>query len=350
MPSKIKIKDKYVGPNHPTFFIAEIGLNHNGSLEKAKNLVYEAKLAGADAVKFQKRDSKSIFTHAMLRSEYRSPNSYGATYGEHRDTLELNSDAYHEIFEFASDIDVQVFASVWDKNSVDFMEGYDVHAYKIASADLDNWELIEKVASTNKPIILSTGMSNHADIVKTAKFTRKLTRKYIFMHCTSVYPAGYSDLNLMFINKIKEISKGNPIGYSGHETDIFPSLIAQVLGASVIERHITLDKMSKGSDHAASLLPAEFKELVETSNLLSEALGSGEKNEISDAVFQSKRKLGKSLYYSKDLPKGHKLRSEDLEAKSPGEGLAPNLKSKIIGSKLSKPVAFEKLVQLEDLR
>jgi sialic acid synthase SpsE len=349
MPSRIKIKDRYVGQNQPTYFIAEIGLNHNGSLEVAKKLIYEAKLAGADAVKFQKRNSKTIFTQAMLNSEYQSPHAYGVTYGEHREKLELDADSYLEIFEFASNIDIQVFASVWDKTSVDFMEQFGVHAYKIASADLDNWELIEKIALTNKPIILSTGMSNHTEIARTANFTRKLTEKYIFMHCTSIYPAKYEDLNLLFINKIKQISKGNPIGYSGHEVDILPSLIAQVLGVSVIERHITLDKSSKGSDHAASLLPIEFKELVELSLKLNDLLGTGEKLEIPDAVVKSRRKLGKSLYYSRDLPKGHRLKSDDLEAKSPGEGLAPSMKAKVLGSKLNRPVLFEELVQIEDL-
>lgn len=349
MTNKIKIGDTYVGKGFPNYFIAEIGLNHNGSVEIAKQLMLAAKKAGANAAKFQKRNSDLIFTSAMLQSEYKSPHAYGASYGEHRKKLELDEDGYAEIFRYAQEIGIQVFASVWDEASIDFMENFGVHAFKIASADLDNWELIQRVAEKNKPILISTGMSTEKEIKNTIKFVRRLTNKFIFMHCTSDYPAVSTDLNLGFIHKLKEMCGNNPVGYSGHEKDLEPSIIAQVLGASVIERHITFNKESKGSDHSASLLPEEFNELIIRSKELVSMLGTGQKPTVSHSVLQSKRKLGKSLYYSRDLTMGHRLQADDLVAKSPSGGISPSEKDKLLKRKIKRDVNSEEMVLLEDL-
>ena len=345
---KIKIGKTYVGEGCPTFFIAEIGLNHNGKVAMAKELISEAKRAGAQAVKFQKRNMKEIFTSESLTKPYKSAHAYGETYGEHREALEFGLEDYEELFRYAKELNILMFASVWDIESFKFMEQFSVDAYKIASADMNYYELIKVVSESNKPILISTGMGTEDQIKKVITFTRKYTSKYIFMHCTSVYPAEDQEINLSFMRKIQKWSLGNPVGYSGHETDSLPSLISTIKGAKVIERHLTLDKNAKGSDHAASLTPIEFAELIATTKRLSTILGNGIKKDLSQKLFESKNKLSKSLYTNKVISKGSRITIDDLVVKSPGGGLEPNQVKLILGKKVRNEMSEEHQISLND--
>ena len=345
---RIKIGSQYVGQGIPTFFIAEIGINHNGHLETAKELIKNAKMSGANAVKFQKRNIEKIFTKKMLSEPYESVNSYGKTYGEHRLNLEFSREDYVELMNCAAELDILFFASVWDESSVDFMMDLNVDAFKIASADATNLRLIDKVAQTGKPILVSTGMSTEKEIQEIVRFVQARTSKYIFFHSTSLYPAKYTDVNLKFIDRLREITGENPIGYSGHEVDILPSLVSVVKGVSVIERHLTLDKSGKGSDHSASLIPSEFSDLVKQTRSIEQILGEGSKDSLSSQLILMKRKLGKSLYYASDLSSGHRLKKENLMLLSPGDGITPIEELSIVGKRLARNVVAEQQVMLED--
>lgn len=344
----VKIGSTYVGHNHPTFFVAEIGINHNGDLSLAKQLIHNAKYAGASAVKFQKRNSKEVFTEKMLHEAYNSPNAYGKTYGEHREALEFSFEQCSELMDYAKGLDILFFSSVWDESSVDFMTSLGVDAFKIASADADNFRLIDKVISTKKPILISTGMSTQSEVESVVSHVSNQTNKFIFFQSTSLYPASVETLNLSFIKTLLKMSKGNPVGYSGHESDLMPSLISVALGASIIERHITLDKKSKGSDHAASLLPSEFKKLVDDSKSLKSMLGSTMKPSLSEDVKKMRRKLGKSLYYASDFESGHRLRVSDLKLLSPGDGVSPMLEIKFVNKKLKRSVKYQEPLKASD--
>lgn len=346
---KVKIGSKYVGQNYPVFFIAEIGINHNGDLNLAKKLISEAKKSGATAVKFQKRDVGEIFTAEFLNREYKSPHAYGKTYGEHRDALEFHYSDYKELFDYAKKLEILLFASVWDLKSVDFMERFSVDAYKIASADMSYFELIERVSSTGKPVLISTGMATQEEIKQVIRFTRNLTGKFIFMHCTSAYPADDNEINLNFMKRIALWSKGNPVGYSGHEKDWLPSLLAVVQGASVIERHLTLDKNLKGSDHSASLTPDEFYALVDNVRRFDAIYGDGQKQYLNDKVIESKKKLGKSIYTNRKILKGDTLTEKDVIVRSPGGGLAPNLLYLVLNKKAKISLDSEHQISITDL-
>jgi sialic acid synthase SpsE len=346
---RIKIGSTYVGINCPVFFIAEIGINHNGNIDVAKELILKAKNAGAHAVKFQKRNNKDVFTSVALDKKYESPHAYGKTYGEHREALEFEFEEYKELFLYAKSLDILLFASVWDLSSINFMKQFDVDAYKIASADMNYYDLIEQIALTNKPILVSTGMATQAQIKAAMKFTKGHTKKYIFMHCTSAYPSDDNDINLKFMKKIEGWSKGNPFGYSGHEKDWIPTLLATVNGASVIERHITLNKDSKGSDHSASLIPDEFAELVYTVGRFRNILGNGLKLELSDKVIESKKKLSKSIYTNRVIHPGHKILQDDIVIKSPGGGLDPNNLKFVLNKKAKYELGNEHQISLNDV-
>jgi N-acetylneuraminate synthase len=228
------------------------------------------------------------------------------------------------------------------------MEQFSVDAYKIASADMNYYELIKNVAESNKPILISTGMATDKQIREVIKFTKQHTSKYIFMHCTSVYPAEDQEINLKFMRKIQDWSLGNPVGYSGHETDLLPSLIASINGARVIERHLTLDKSAKGSDHAASLYPTEFAELIKITKRSIVILGNGVKQDLSEKLIESKNKLSKSLYTNKVILKGSRITMQDLVVKSPGGGLEPNQVKLILGKKARSEMSEEHQISLSD--
>lgn len=270
--NKVKIGAKMVGEGEPVFFIAEIGINHNGNIDIAKELIDVADDAGCDAVKFQKRTIDLVYTKEELDKPRESP--WGTTNREQKNGLEFGYDKYKEIDRYCKKKKILWFASAWDNKSVDFFDDFNLPCFKIPSALLTHDDILKQTKSKNKPIILSTGMStmeqiNHAvDVLGLDKL--------IILHCTSTYPSSPEELNLKMIPKLKEMFPC-PIGYSGHETGVFSSSAASVMGACVIERHITLDRAMYGSDQAASLGPPGLKRLVRDINLIPKIMGDGVK-------------------------------------------------------------------------
>ncbi|MHA1275222.1 MAG: N-acetylneuraminate synthase family protein [Promethearchaeota archaeon] len=256
---EIKIKNKIISNTSNVFFIAEIGINHNGSLENALKLIDLACLCGADAVKFQKRTPEICVPEHKKSLPYDTP--WGEiTYLEYRKKIEFNYKQYKIIDNYCREKDIIWFASPWDLPSVDFLEQFDIPCYKIASAKLTDKELIEKIKSLGKPVFLSTGMSTETQIEKAINLLKNLP--LVIMHCNSSYPAPDDQLNLNYIPILKKKYPDYIIGYSGHENGISASIVAATLGARVIERHITLDRAMWGSDQAASLGFSGLRRLI----------------------------------------------------------------------------------------
>lgn len=232
------------------FFIAEIGINHNGDIEIAKQLINHAKAAGCDAVKFQKRTIDIVYTPEMLAQFRESP--WGTTQREQKEGLEFGEPEYDVIDEYCKQVGIEWFASAWDIPSLHFLRKYDCPYNKIASAMATHIPFVTEVASEGKPTFLSTGMCSFDDIDKVVEILKAKTCPIILMHTVSTYPAAEKDLNLSVMHTLRERYK-LPVGYSGHEPSVSPSLMAAVMGAVAIERHITLDRSMYGSDQAASL-------------------------------------------------------------------------------------------------
>jgi N-acetylneuraminate synthase len=280
MPT-VNIGSTRVGGGEPTYLIAEIGINHNGSLENAIKLIDNAKAAGFDSVKFQKRTVDVVYTEAELNTLRESV--FGKTNGDLKRGLEFSRTQYESIALHCQRVGIQWFASPWDEASVDFLEDLEVVAHKVASASLTDKGLLERLASTGKPILLSTGMSNLEQIARAVAILDH--KKLILLHTVSTYPAVDSDLNLSALETLKDSFPEIPVGYSGHEVGVLPSLIAVAkYGAVCVERHVTLDRASWGSDQAASLeLPGMVK-LARDIREIPKLIGNGKKEIIEKEI------------------------------------------------------------------
>jgi N-acetylneuraminate synthase len=267
----VSIGKRQVGPGHPAYIIAEIGINHNGSLETAKKLIDAAAETGCDAVKFQKRTVDVVYTAAELAKPRDNP--FGATNGHLKRGLEFGLDEYREIDAYCRSKGLDWFASCWDEQSVDFIEQFNPVCYKIASASLTDDNLLRYYRKFGRPIILSTGMSDMQMIDHAISVLGR--EDLILLHCTSTYPSAPSELNLRGITTLIEHT-GLPVGYSGHEVGLQTSVAAVALGACVVERHITLDRSMWGSDQSASIEPQGWQRLVRDVRTIEEALGDGE--------------------------------------------------------------------------
>jgi N-acetylneuraminate synthase len=272
MGSKVRIGDSWVGEGEPCFVVAEIGINHNGSMDTARKLISAAALASCQAVKFQKRTVEVVYSREELARPRESP--FGSTNGDLKLGLELGNDAYRAIDDYCKTHQMLWFASCWDEASVDFIEEFDPPCYKIGSASLTDDNLLRHHRRYGRPIILSTGMSSLAQMDHAVEVLG--TEKLILMHCTSTYPSQNEELNLRAIPALKE-RYGVPVGYSGHEIGLATSLAAAVLGACMVERHITLDRAMWGSDHAASVEPQGLVRLVRDIHAVESAMGDGVK-------------------------------------------------------------------------
>ena len=270
MEKFVEIGGRKVGDDYPCFVIAEIGINHNGSLLTALELISAAKEAGCDAVKFQKRTVDVVYSKEELDAPRESP--FGDKNGDLKWGLEFNALQYREINNFCREEEIMWFASCWDEQSVDFIDHFDPPCYKIASASLTDDGLLRHTRSKNKPIILSTGMSTERQIEHAVDVLD--TDELVLMHCTSTYPGKLSEINLNYIPVLKN-KFGLPVGYSGHEVGLSPTIAAFVKGACCVERHITLDRSMWGSDQAASVEPQGIKRIVRDIRNLEECMGDG---------------------------------------------------------------------------
>lgn len=271
-----------------TYVIGEIGINHNGSLDLAMELIDIAKNAGCDAVKFQKRTVNEVYSKEEL--EQKRENPFGQTNGDLKYGLEFGEIEYKKIFEYCEKSEIDCFASPWDLKSVEFLEQFNPPFYKIASASLTDIKLLEAVKKTEKPIILSVGMSTEQEIIDAIKVIGE--KNLTILICTSTYPNEFEEIRLNRIDKLKEITQAN-IGYSGHEIGYIPTLAAVAKGCKVVERHITKSKELWGSDQKASLEPNELKEMIKSIKIVEKTLGEPDLV-VLDSEIPSLKKLRKT--------------------------------------------------------
>lgn len=323
------IGGRRIGPGQPTFIIAEIANNHNGSLARAKELIDVAVAAGANAAKFQKRTLEELYTEEFLHD----PNK-----GEHGlhymvpllQEFELSADQMRELKEYCDAKGIMFMVTPWDKPSTDFVESLGVAVYKVGSPDMTNLELIVYIASKGKPMIISTGMSTEEEVIKTLAAVAKLAVPYAVLHCNSTYPAPVDQLNLRYIERLRELTAA-PVGFSGHELGTIMGAVAVALGATILERHITLDHTLEGPDHAASLEPAELQEYIKNVRDAEYALGS-KKKIFSRGEILNREVLGKSIAARDDIRAGQKITPGKVLIIGPGKGLSPQHLKDIVGT------------------
>lgn len=286
MTREVTIGNRKVGDGHPAYIIAEAGINHNGDIEIAKQLILAAKHAGVDAVKFQKR-TPELCVPPEQRSQMRETPWGYITYMAYREKTEFGKAEYDEIDRFAREVGIDWFVSVWDEEAVNFMEQYNPICYKIPSASLTDHKLLKHLRSTGRPLILSTGMSTMDQIKTSVDLIGQ--ENLVLTHATSTYPCDPHELNLRMIDTLRE-TFNCPIGYSGHEVGLVTSAVAVGLGACMVERHITLDRAMWGSDQAASVEPGGFEKLVKYIRVTEQAVGDGVKK-VYDSELPSLKKL-----------------------------------------------------------
>jgi N-acetylneuraminate synthase len=287
--AEVRIGRYKVGDGHPCLVVAEIGINHNGDMDTAKRLISVAVAAGCQAVKFQKRTLDVVYSADELARPRESP--FGETNGDLKRGLEFGADQYREIDRYCREVNMLWLASCWDEASVDFIDRFSPPCFKIASASLTDDALLRHTRSKGRPIILSTGMSSLAQVDHAVEVLG--THDLVLLHACSAYPSAYGDLNLRALTTLREKYKV-PAGYSGHETGLSSTIAAVALGASVVERHITLDRAMWGTDQAASLEPNGITRLVRDIRLVESAMGDGIKrvqpSEV--AVMKKLRRVG----------------------------------------------------------
>jgi len=319
------------------YVIAEIGHNHQGSVEQAKAMISAAKLAGATAVKFQKRDNRNLYTDELYFKAYENENSFGATYGEHREFLEFGSSEYEELMACARAVGISCFATPFDFRSVDFLAHLDVPAYKIASGDIRNTPLIRHVARVGKPIIISTGAATLDDVQRAFDAAVEINEQVALLQCTAAYPVAFEEMDLNVLLTYRQKFPNTVVGLSAHDNGIAMSVVAYVLGARIIEKHFTLNRAMKGTDHAFSLVPSGMHRMVRDLNRARVALGCQNKR-IHPSEYPALGKMGKKLVAARDLLAGHVLRSENVAIKSPGGGMHPFELPTLLGKVLKRAV------------
>jgi sialic acid synthase SpsE/sugar phosphate isomerase/epimerase len=342
------IGSRHISDETPVYIIAEIGNNHNGSLDRAKRLIDAAVRAGADCAKFQMRDMDSLYQKQGNNDGAKE--NLGAQYTlDLLSRFQLTNDELFAAFDHCKANDITPLCTPWDKKTVLLLEEYGMPAYKVASADLTNHDLIKVLIETGKPFILSTGMSREDEIKETVELCRRHGANYALLHCISTYPPPFRDINLKYLSRLKEIGQ-TVIGYSGHERDIFVGVAAVACGARIIEKHFTEDRSLEGSDHKISLLPDEFSRLVEGISQIDEAMGRAIKGrDLSQGEMMNRAILAKSVYIKQDLSEGSIIERYMLETKSPGNGLQPNRKEELIGQTIQREMKAGDVFHLSDL-
>ena len=330
----IQIGEFTIDAESPSFIIAEIGNNHNGSLELARQLIDAAVLAGANCAKFQLRDLNSLYVNAGNANDIQE--DLGSQYTlDLLSRFQLSPEEMFAAFDYCKEQGILPLCTPWDENSLSLLEDYGMPAYKVASADFTNHDFLKVLVKTGKPLICSTGMSTENEIIETVNLLQGLGVIYVLLHCNSTYPAPFKDINLAYLDRLRELGDCF-VGYSGHERDINVAIASVARGAKVIEKHFTLDKSMEGNDHKVSLLPQEFQAMVEGIRQVEAALGSSGDRRLSQGELMNRETLAKSLVINCDLQPGEIITESMIEVKSPGKGLQPNRKKELIGKKAKR--------------
>ena len=347
---KLTIDGTEIRENTDCYVVAEIGHNHMGDIAIAKQMFKTAKECGANAVKLQKRDNRTLFTKELFNSPYSGEGSYGDTYGEHREALEFGHDEYVELVNYAKEVDVTFFSTAFDFKSVDFLAELNMPAYKIASGDLTSTPLLKYIAQIGKPMILSTGGATFGNVRRAYETIMPINSQLCILQCTAAYPIfNYEDMRLNVISAYRKEFPDVIVGLSDHESGISMATVAYVLGARVVEKHFTLNRSWKGTDHSFSLAPNGLKRLVRNLKRSRLAMKSDEKNRLP-CEEKSLLKMSKKLVAAKNLKKGIVLREEDVALKSPGDGLPPYEMENIIGKVLGKDLAEDENISYDILK
>jgi sialic acid synthase SpsE len=327
--AQVKIGERVVGAGEPVLVIAEIGLNHNGYMGLALELIDLAAAAGADAVKFQKREVDRCFTRAALEAPYAGRNSFGATYGDHKRALELAPADYERLAAHSRERGITFLVTPFDEVSADLVERLGCPAIKIASHNMTNLPLLDHVARMRRPILLSTGMADMAEVEAAVATVRKHHDDLVLLQCTSSYPATLAELNLNVLTSYRE-RFGCAVGYSAHEPEVETVYAAVALGASVVEKHFTKDRGMRGPDHAASFDVDDMARMIRGIRAVSAALGSHDKI-VTAGERGNRDKHHRSLVSAVDIPAGAPIQRAMLTTKAPGTGIAPARVDEIVG-------------------
>ncbi|MFZ5861395.1 MAG: N-acetylneuraminate synthase family protein [Nitrospirota bacterium] len=337
-----------VSEQGPCYVIAEIGNNHQGDLKTALSMIKIAAGMGVNAVKFQKRDNKSLYTKAMYDRPYDNENSYGATYGQHRDFLEFGWNEYVQLKACAEDNEVEFLVTPFDFASVDFLEKLGIAGYKIASGDVTNTPLLTYVAKLGKPMVVSTGAASLEEVRTAHDAIRAHHDQFCLLHCTAGYPTEYENLNLRAISTLRREFPSTIIGYSGHDNGILAPVVAYLLGAVVVEKHFTLNRAWKGTDHKFSLEPTGLHKMIRDLRRVDASLGDGTKV-VRDFERDARAKMGKSLYAARALASGAVLGQADIAIKSPDGGLPPSRIHELLGKRLKRDLVPDALIRADDV-
>lgn len=334
---RLQIGTRTIAEDAPCFIIAEIGNNHNGSLEAAINLIDLAANAGVDCAKFQMRDMKTLYHKHEKHGD--AGEDLGAQYTlDLLAKFQLTDDDLYRAFDHCAKRGLEPMCTPWDEASLEKLEAYGVPAYKVASADFTNYALLSQIASKQKPMLCSTGMSTEAEISESVRHLESVNAPYVLLHCNSTYPTPDKDVNLRYMQHLRGLSRGL-VGYSGHERGINVPIAAVALGAKVIEKHFTTDRGLEGNDHKVSLLPEELSAMVQAIRQIEVAMGTDEARTISQGELMNREVLAKSLVAGQDIPAGVEITEAMLDTKSPGKGLQPNRLRDLLGRKLRSPKA-----------
>lgn len=331
------IGSREISEKSPSFIIAEIGNNHQGDIKLAKQLVDHAVAAGVDCAKFQMRNVKQLYKNEGNSND--ASVDLGAQYTmDLLEKFQLSNEALYEVFDYCKEKNVLPLCTPWDHDSLAALEAYGMPAYKVASADFTNYELLEAIAKTGKPFLCSTGMSSESEIKSTVAFLDRLGADYVLLHCNSTYPTPYKDVNLKYLTRLKKIT-GKLVGYSGHERGICVPIASIALGACVIEKHLTVDQGLEGTDHKVSLLPDEFAEMVRQIRNVEEGLGSDElPREITQGELMNRENLAKSLVANTPIKQGTIITRSMVAIKSPGQGIQPNRIDELVGKVANRDI------------
>lgn len=337
-----------VGEEFSTFIIAEIGVNHNGSVELAKKLIDKAYEAGADAVKFQTFKTENLVTKDAAKADYQINNSGEDSQYNMLRNLELSDNEFREIAKYAKKRGIIFLSSPFDIESVDLLDDIGVPFVKIASGEITNYPLLKHIAKKHKPVILSTGMSTIGEIEEALNLLEKYNVSIILMHCLTSYPAKVEDANLNVIKTLR-ITFKKPVGFSDHTLGIEASIAAVALGSCIIEKHFTIDKNLPGPDHIASLEPQEFAEMTRYIRNIEIGLGNGIKKPTNEEI-EIKKVVRKSIVAKNDISRGTILNRDMLEIKRPGTGIEPKYIDKLIGKELIEDIKKDSLIKWKQLK
>lgn len=326
-----RIGDRKIGKGEPCFIIAEIGINHNGNKQRAKDLIDAAVDAGADCVKFQMRNFDELYGRFDENAH-----DIGSQYLiDLLRRFELPVEDMYELFDYSIQRSVLPLCTPWDSISLANLESYGMLGYKVASADFTNHVFLKQIAKTRKPMLISCGMSSELEIKDSLHLLNETGTSYALLHCNSTYPAPYKDVNLNYLNRMYTMTTV-PIGYSGHERGFHIPIAAVAMGAKIIEKHFTLDKALEGNDHKVSLLPSEFKQMVTQIRELESAMGEEGARVVTQGEMMNRHTLSKSLILNRNVSVGEVFSEDSIDIKSPGKGLQPNRLKDVIGKKAKK--------------